>query len=188
MGRVHHIVLSFILNLIYIYDMINKAWVEQRVIWRDQILKGRNSKYWGRAQSLYYQNNPATCGNVNFSASLWAAATVRILLDFSLRLWNNRCDSMRRVDEDDAKRIVKDELITQVDDLYGKREEVEQEYGYLIEEGLESLRKRSIQYLTKWAASFRMADNVLARGKLKGATGESVAMRRGEEVKAKKAD
>ena len=51
-------------------NMVNKAWVDQRAIGWDQILKGRISKYWGQAQGLYYQNNPATRGNVYFSAAL----------------------------------------------------------------------------------------------------------------------
>ena len=43
---------------------------------------------------------------------------------------------MHIVDEKDAKRIMKEKSITQVDDLYRMREEVEQEYGYLFKEGV----------------------------------------------------
>ena len=124
-------------------------------------MKGRISKYWGQAQGLYYQNNSATRGNVYFSAALWSAMTMRSLLYSSLHLWNDRCDSMHEVDEEGTKRIEEDKITTREEELYGSREEVEKEYGYLFKEGLDLLRTRSIQYLNKWVALFRMAENFL---------------------------
>ena len=166
--------------------LVNKAWAEQRTIGWDQILKGRISKYWGQAQGLYYRNNPDTRGNVYFSTSLWSAATVRSMLDFILHLWNNRCNSMHGVDEEDAKRIIKNKITTKVVEFYGRRGEIETDYGYLFKESLDSLRKRSTQYLIKWVASFRIAENVLARGKLRGISSVSAPLRRGGRGKGKK--
>ena len=93
---------------------------------------------------------------------------------------------MHGVDQEDVKRIAKDKITTRVEKLYGRREEVEKEYGYLFKEGLDSLRTRSIHYITKWVASFKIAENVLARGKLKGKAGEPALLRRGRRGKGKK--
>ena len=43
------------------------------------------------------------------------------LLGFSLHLWNDICDSMRGVDEEDTKCIAKDKITTRVEELYGRR-------------------------------------------------------------------
>ena len=64
--------------------------------------------------------------------------------------------------------------------LHGKREELERKYGYLFREGVESLTTRSTQYLIKWLTSFRMAENIIARGKLKNKKGVPIGLRRGE--------
>ena len=117
---------------------------------------------------MYYRSNPDTRGKVYLSASLWSTETVRSMLDFSLHLWNDRCDTMHGIDEEDAKRILKNKITAKVVELYGRRGAIETDYGYLFKELLDSLRKRSTQYIIKWAASFRIAENVLARGKLRG--------------------
>ena len=130
--------------------MVQHAWMEQREIEWDHIIKGRIIKYWGIAQGMFYQNSPETRGKDYYSASLCAVATVLSLLDFSLHLINDKCASMRGVDEDDTNWIIKELLIKRVGDLYGTKDEVEQEYGYLFREGLLSLRKHSTQYLIKW--------------------------------------
>ena len=166
--------------------MVQNTWIEQRAIEWDQILKGRIRKFWGIAQGIFYQNIPETGGKVHYSASLWAAATVQSLLDFSLHLWNDICDSMHGVDEEDTKRIIKECLIKRVDDLYGKKGEVEQEYSYLFRDELVSLRQRLTQYLIKWVASIRMAENVIAPGKLRDKGGDKVELRRGRRGKGKK--
>ena len=143
--------------------LVKKAWEEQKAIGWDQILKGRISTYWGKAQGLYYRSNPDTRGSVYFSASLWSTATVRSMLDFSLHLWNDRCDTMHGIYEEDAKRIVKNRILGRMVELYERREDIEADYGYLFKEPIDSLCKRSTQYLIKWVASFRAAEQVLAR-------------------------
>lgn len=67
-------------------EMVKNVWIEQRSIGWVQILKGRISKYWGIAYGMYYHNSPETRGKVFYSTSLWAAATVWSLLDFSTSL------------------------------------------------------------------------------------------------------
>jgi len=151
---------------------VRREWIEQRKIGWDQILKGRINKYWGIAQGVFYQNSPETRDKVHYSTSLWAAATIRSLSKFSLHLLNDRCDSLHEADEEDTKRIIKKCLIKRVDNLYGMMGEVEQEHVYLFREGLMLLRKHSIQYLIKGVASVRMAENVIARGKLRDKGGE----------------
>ena len=86
---------------------------------------------------------------------------------------------MHGTDKEEVKKIINHKLIKRVDELYGKKEEVKQDYGYLFKEGVESLRTRSTQYLIKWVASFRMAENIIARGKLKNKKGVPIRPRRG---------
>ena len=109
------------------------------------------------------------------------------MLDFSLHLWNDRCDTMHGVDEEDAKRIIKNKITTKVVELYGRRGAIETDYGYLFKESLSSLCKRSTQYLIKWAASFRVAENVMTRGDLRGTSSVTALFRRGGRGKGKKA-
>ena len=61
-----------------------------------------------------------------------------------------------------------------------------QAYGYLFREGVQSLCNRSTQYLIKWISSFRMAENVIAREKLKHSGGEPVDLRRRRRGKGRK--
>ena len=111
---------------------VQKAWTEQKKIGWDQILKGRLSKHWGRAQSLYYAHNPETRGNLGFSGTLWAAATVQSLLKFSLALWNDRCDSLHGVDEEDAKRILKAKTMVRVKQLVDSKDDIDEAYSDLF--------------------------------------------------------
>ena len=60
-----------------------------------------------------------------------------------------------------------------LEELYEKKATVKRDYGYLFKEGLGSLKTRSIQYLNKSVASFRMADAVIALGKKKPDLGAS---------------
>ena len=107
------------------------------------------------------------------------------MLDFSLHLWNDRCDTMHGIDEEDAKRILKHNISAKVAELFGRREAIEAEYGYLFKEPIGSLQQRTTQYLMKWVASFRAAENVLAREKMKGRVGAIATVRRGGRGKGK---
>lgn len=87
------------------------------------------------------------------------------LLTFSVDQWNDQCDTMHRVDDEDAKKIVKEMAIKRVGELYAKKEIIENEYTYLFKEGVDSLCSRSTKYLIKWIATVRMSGCVLERGK-----------------------
>ena len=76
------------------------------------------------SQGLFYQNIPDTKGKVYFSSKLWVAVTVRILLNFSLHLWNDRCDSMHGMDEEDEKHIKNEKVIKRMGGLYDMRDEI----------------------------------------------------------------
>ena len=127
---------------------------------------------------MFYQNSLDTKGKVYFASKSWAAATERSLLNFSLQLCNDRYNSMHGVDEEDLKRIKNEKVVKRVGGIYDKRDEIGQDYGYLFWEGIQSLCKNSTQYLIKWIASFRMAENVIARGKLKHPGENPVKLRR----------
>ena len=165
---------------------VQMAWKEQREIGWDQILKGRLSRHWGEAQGMFYNNSPKTRGNLGFSGKLWAAATVTSLLDFSLNLWNDRCDTLHGIDEVDAKRLAKDKVVKRVTELYENKEEIGEEYAHLFEEGKDKLIGRSIQYMIKWIASVRMAERVIARRKARGSGDNAKEDRRGGRGKSNK--
>ena len=95
-------------------ELLQRDWVEQREIGWDQILKGRLSRSWGIAQVIFYKKCPETRGQMRFSSKIRAAATVRSLLDFSLNLWNDQCDTMHGVDKKGAKRIKKKKVMKMV--------------------------------------------------------------------------
>ena len=67
-----------------------KAWQEQRAIGWGQLLKGRLSDKWKRAQDLYYQDNPDTRDVNYFSGNIWASKVIGKLVDISLELWDTR--------------------------------------------------------------------------------------------------
>ena len=123
--------------------MVQRAWDEQRDIGWDQILKGRISKYWGMAQAMFYSNSPHIRGKQCFSGTLWAVKTVRSLLNFSLDLWNDRCNTMHGEDGEERKRIAHAKITKRVMKLYVRREDVERQYGYVFREGVDSLITRS---------------------------------------------
>ena len=56
----------------------------------------------------------------------------------------------------------------------------------MFKESLDSLRNRSTQCIVKWAASFRVTESVLARGKLRGKVSTTAKLRGGEQGKGKK--
>ena len=74
---------------------------------------------------------------------------MRSLLDFTLAIWSDRCDTMHGVDGENTKRIIKEKAIKWVGEVYENNAGVEREYEYLFKEGLETLCKRSTQYIIK---------------------------------------
>lgn len=71
------------------------------------------------------------------------------------------------MDEEDAKRIVKERGMRRIKKLFDNMKNIDKDYSYLFKENLVSLGKRSTQYLNKWIASVRMAECVMERRKSK---------------------
>ena len=81
------------------------------------------------SQVFFNKNSPDIKGKVYLSSKSWAAATLQSLLNFSLHLWNDRCDSIHGVEKEDAKRIKNEKVGNRVGGLYNKRDEIGQDYG-----------------------------------------------------------
>lgn len=77
-------------------------------------MKGRLRNFWGIAQGIFYANSPETKGDLYFQVRLWAAATGRNLITFTLDLWNDQYNTMHGVGDKDAKRIMKEKAIKRV--------------------------------------------------------------------------
>lgn len=71
-------------------------------------------------------------------------------------------------------------------ELHEKWKWIEQEYGCLFQKEVESMYKRSTQYLLKRIAAYRMAEGVIARGKAKLKGEMTSALRGGRRVNARK--
>lgn len=146
--------------------MVQKAWAEERVIGWDQILKGRLSRYCRITLGIFTiiaQGPEERCVS---PAKYESQQHFEFVLDFSLNLWNDSCGTIHGVDENDAKRIIK-----LVDELHATNEGMVHEYGCLLEEGAESMCKRSTQYRIKWRVSFMMAEYIIARWKVDDSVG-----------------
>ena len=78
---------------------------------------------------------------------------------------------MHGKDREEEKKIAHERISSRIQKLYGKREALEYSYGHLFREPLEYLTTRSTQYLTKWVASYRMAETMITRAKLKPGEG-----------------
>ena len=59
-----------------------------------QILKGRISSKWGKAQGLFHGNNPTTRKEKHFTVEVWVSTTIKSLLHFTLDPWKDRCDTI----------------------------------------------------------------------------------------------
>ena len=73
-----------------IQDLVNQAWMEQQEICWGQLLKGRLSSKWGKAQDIYYRDNPDTKNCKYYNATLLAAKVVGKFIEMSLDLWDAR--------------------------------------------------------------------------------------------------
>lgn len=55
---------------------------------------------------------------------------MKILVYFSLNLWNDRYNTMHGVEKEDTKTIFKEKAIKRLGELYEKKEGIKKEYGY----------------------------------------------------------
>ena len=131
------------------------AWEEQRAIGWDQILKGRLSSGWGRAQNIYYRDNPETCTKKHCSMQVWMVKPIGSLLDFTMGLWTDRCNILHGATKAE-KKITHNWVQTQVARRYANKDKVSNNFKYLFEEDIGKLRSRYTQYLDKWLAIYRL--------------------------------
>ena len=78
---------------------MREAWEEQRAIGWDQILKGRISSKWGKAQGMFYMSNPTTRQEKYLTPEVWTRKTIAALLRFTLGLWTDRCNALHGIDD-----------------------------------------------------------------------------------------
>ena len=90
--------------------VVRDIWSEQEAIGWDQILKGILSTIRGKAQALCYDKIPNIRDSKLYSEKEWMFKTVGSLIDFALRLWNERCDSLHGATEAENKTIRKDKI------------------------------------------------------------------------------
>ena len=94
------------------------------------MLKGRLSKECGKAQGMYYGDNPDTREGKYFSSQVWMVKTIGNLLDFTLGLWTDRCDILHGATEKEKKSIKHKRVQDKVEQCYKQKEKVSSDYKY----------------------------------------------------------
>ena len=135
---------------------LTKAWREQKAIGWDQLLKGRLSSGWGKAQDIYYRENPHTNTKKHFSAQVWMVKTIGSFLDYTMGLWTDRCDILHGATEAEKKQIKHDKVRKQVVKCYDQKEKVSSDFKYLFEEDIDKLCNRPTQYISKWIDTYKL--------------------------------
>ena len=133
-----------------------EAWEEQRLIGWDQILKGRISTKWGKAQGLFYGNNPTTRKEKHFTAEVWVSKTIASLLRFTLGLWKDRCDTLHGATLVERQRMKRDKIMDRLKLCYIQRDTIPECYRYIFRDAYETIGKKSTQYLVKWVSTFML--------------------------------
>ena len=75
-------------------------------------MKGRVSKKWGEAQTLYYQMNPDTKKKPYFNHKARSKAAIKALLNMSLGMWNDRCKVLHGKTTDEKNKIKWDKTLS----------------------------------------------------------------------------
>ena len=61
---------------------------------KDQILKCRLSSKWGDVKEAYDNQNDITGDSRAYTKSISMTKTIKSLLDYTLNLWSDRCDTL----------------------------------------------------------------------------------------------
>ena len=101
-----------------------KAWRDQRKIGWSNILKGRISLNWSKAQQIYYSSNPETRHKKYMNQTTWAKRTVLSLLELALGVWNDRCKVLHGEENKDQRFILNQPLQLQVKKCYSNKEDI----------------------------------------------------------------
>ena len=99
-------------------QLTQQAWQEQEGIGWVQVAQGRLSKKWGEAQGVYYAMNPSLKGKKYFTPLAWTKTMVGALLDMSLTMWKNRCDSLHGKTKGEQVQKKRNKLRKQIERCY----------------------------------------------------------------------
>ena len=91
-------------------NILRQAWEEQERIGQQNILQGRLSKKWGRAQQLFYSANPLTNRKKHFTGDNWMTKTIESMIQLTLSLWKCWCEVLHGTENKDKKAILKADL------------------------------------------------------------------------------
>ena len=89
-------------------EIVKRAWESQEAVGWVHLAQGRFSKLLGEAQGLYYQMNPDLKVKKHLTGLNWAKVMIGALIDMSLAMWNNRCDSLHGKSEEEKVQKKKD--------------------------------------------------------------------------------
>ena len=104
---------------------------------------------------MFYRNRPETKDNKCFYRVICTVSAIKSLLELSLGMFNNRCDTMHGIDEEDAKQIKRTKILGVVKIIYSEQESLAMDFCYFFDkEGVTTLCKCTTQYLIKWVTSF----------------------------------
>ena len=136
-----------------------KAWRDQRKIGWSNILKGRISLNWSKAQQIYYSSNPETRNKKYMNQTTWAKRTVLSLLELALGVWNDRCKVLHGEENKDQRFKLKQSLQIKVEKCYRNKEDIHPSHHSLFQESVEDMcSKKSIQHLRCWIHSYHVAE------------------------------
>ena len=117
----------------YIDHVVQDAWEEQRSIGQYYTLEGHMSKKCETAQDLYYRNNVSTRGAKQYTQNGWMEAMVTTFLNFTLSLWNERCEVLDGLEEEQALSKKKAKVFEKFRASYNSKDKVMETYKYLFD-------------------------------------------------------
>ena len=166
-------------------NLVKEAWAEQRLIGWDQILKGRLSSKWGKAQGMFYGINHHTRHEKHFTEQVWVAKVIASLLRFTLGLWNDRCEVLHGANLEERQKIKRDQILGKLTNCFAARETIPECYRYIFKDSYEELGRKSTQYLVKWVSTFKLLQKQGGQAGHAGKDKEQAADRRGRRAKNK---
>ena len=113
---------------------------------------------------MYYGKNPITCGSKQYTRTGWATSMVTSILNFTLRLWNERWDALHGATEEEVKNMIREKVVTRVTELYQRKETVTEDAKYLFEYDMEIQCSHSTQYLTNWMSTLELYETEVGQG------------------------
>ena len=85
-----------------------------------------------------------------YNEMAWISKTVGSFLDFTLGMWNTRCNALHGADAAEVKMKKKEKLSKRVKQCYDDEDTVDPQFQHLYSETYKEMCKRTGQYLGKW--------------------------------------